>query len=164
MHRIRQSIGRFAVLALAAWLAACADRLEQSTAPTSVTVELVTVEQGLHEAKATYRVLNPTSRTLGYQGSFGAGVPVFRLALQSEGKWIERKPAWVECATGRSFFTLGPGAEVTFEVRAERPDLPVRVGVGTWEPVDGDPPNWVDWSWAWSGAVVVEERLNPSGS
>lgn len=163
MRRIRQSIGRLAVLAIAAWAAACTDRLEQSTAPASVRVELVTVEQGLHEAKATYRVVNGSGRAMAYQGYFG-GVPVSRLAIQSEGKWIERRPVWSWCSLGEDFFTLESGAEAKFEVRAQRPDLPMRVGVGTWAPVDGDPPDWMDWSWAWSDAVVVEERLNPSGS
>jgi hypothetical protein len=151
------------VLALVSWALGCADPVEQAVTPAPVTIELVTVEQGLYDGKATYWVRNVGDRALAYQGSSGTGEPNWRIAIQFEGKWLERKPAWVDCATGREFYTLDPGAEAKFEVLAQRPDLPMRVGVGTWEPRDGDPPRWMEWTWAWSRSVIVDDELNRSG-
>ena len=64
---------------------------------------------------------------------------------------------------GRDVFDLAPGAEVAFEVLAQRPDLPMRVGVGTWKSADGPPLVWDTRTWVWSDDVVVVEDLHISG-
>lgn len=161
MRDASQSIWRLAVLAIVAWSTACTDQAVQPAAVTPLTVELVSAEPRLHDPLATYRIHNTSDRPLAYQG-YGGGIPDCRVAIYSEGKWLERTPAWVECATGREFLTLAPGAEATLELVAERSDLPMRVGVGYWEPVAGDPPPWKEWSWAWSSGEPLDDILNPS--
>ena len=146
------------LLATAPALAGCAEQAAPASTP-PIQVELVEVKQGMYEPRATYRVVNTSDRVLAYQGGI-SGVPVSRLAVLFEGEWLEDKPAWVDCATGREICTLQPGAEATFEVRTPRPDLPIKVGVGAWEPVEGEPPAWNEWSWAWSRRQVLDDVSN----
>ena len=158
---MRQSIGRLAVLALAAWTSSCTDHQpDQSTTPAPVRIELVAIKQGPNVPTATFRVVNNSGRALAYQGN-SAGTPVYRLGLQSEGRWVERAPDGV--ATSQKVCTLEPGAGVSFEVRAPIPYLSMCVGVGTWEPGGGDLPELVDWHWTWSSTVVFDDGRNPSG-
>lgn len=154
-------IGSAALLAFTSVWAGCTKRAAQPGASATVTIELASVEQGLYEPRATFRIVNASDHALAYQG-YSGGVPVFRFALQSDGKWVERSPAWIECATGEAYFTLEPGAERMIEVVAQRPDLSLRVGVGTWTPAEGAPPDWSHWSWVWSQGVVVDDLLNAS--
>lgn len=159
----RGSPGRQALLAAAllAGTAGCGEPQDVPEPAAPLAVELVRVEQGLYDATAHFRVRNTGGRALRYEG-YGSGIPFSRVALENEGTWVERTPVWLECDVGRDVFDLAPGAEAAFEVLAQRPDLPMRVGVGTWEPAGGPPPVWSTWDWVWSDEVVVLEELQLS--
>ncbi len=152
-----QAMIRTAVVCIAAWTACCARPTDPTVDASPVLVELLTVKPGLYEPTATYRVVNNSDHALAYRGSAADKAPVLRLAIQSNGKWVEREPAWAGCGTGLEYLTLEPGAEISLELKSPRPDLPMRVGIGTWDPVDGAPPMWKEWTWTWSAAKVLAD-------
>src|SRR5687768_16774638 len=127
-----QAMIRTAVVGIAAWTACCARPTDPTVDASPVLVELLTVRPGLYEPTVIYRVLNTSDHPLAYRGSQANRAPVSRVAIQSDGRWVEREPAWIECSTGLEYCTLEPGAEVSLELTTPRPDLPLRVGVGTW--------------------------------
>jgi hypothetical protein len=160
LHRIVRTA---ALVALALGLG-CA-RTEEATSDSAVRVERVSITEGTFgttAGDAVYRVVNAGDRPIAYRGSAVDGEPCVRLAILSEGRWIERTPVWTECGTGLEYLTLAPGAEVRVEVRAQRPDLPMRLGVGWWEPRDGDHPPWTEWTWVWSPGERLEEQGAPA--
>lgn len=160
MRRTSRSAGRLVALACAAWLAACPDRAAQSTSLPPISIEVVTVEQGLKEPTATFRVVNVGDHVLAYQGD-SAGNPDYRLGLQAEGRWVERAPELH--ATSHELHRLEPGSSVTFKVRAPLPYRSMSVGIGTCEPTDAGLPDEVAWTWAWSRTIDVDEPQNLSG-
>lgn len=149
-------LGRWALLAITAIASACADEVAPQRSG-GVLVEFEQVVQGPYGATARYRMTHAGEVPVAYQGNVD-GSPDFRCALLSDGRWIEREPAWVTCATGRALHTLAPGDQVSFEVPALRVDLPMRLGIGWWAPREGDPPRWPDWNWVWSAGARLEEH------
>jgi hypothetical protein len=148
-------------LALLAALSSCA-RDEEHAPGSDLRFELVRVEwtphatMGDEDVRAWFALVNDSREPVAFWGGMGER-PSYRLAYQSEGRWVERTPAWVECGTGLDVGVLQPGERVELEVWVPRPDLPLRVGAGVWTPFDAPRPPWTGWRWIWTDALVLDE-------
>jgi hypothetical protein len=161
---IAGATAQFAALAALALGLGCT-RTEDAPSEAAVRVELVNMTPGTfgtYAADAVYRVVNDGDQPIAYWGSSVDGEPCVRLAILTEGRWLEHTPVWIKCATGLEVRTLAAGAEVRLEVRVQRPDLPMRLGVGWWEPREGDHPPWMEWTWVWSPGERLEEQGAPA--
>jgi len=126
------------------------------------TVEFVHVHRdasdktGDEVVNAVYRLVNGGADPIAFYG-VGGHWPVGRLRYLDAGKCIDDNVfERLECGFGISVGCLGVGEVAEFEVRVDRPNLPLEVGVGTWDASRSDIPPWEEWNWSWADAVIID--------